>query len=274
MYTWVTISGMLAVFFAPISGLMVASLTLRPAMRVLYLISCASIFVRIVLQYIYSHETGYGRARMESARAMPFFAQLRGYGGAFRAMLNSRETVTVLALMTLLSVGTTVINNFFSLFVTAELGIPEPLVAYFPMVRAIVMLFFIFIVPRRLSRVSLRVPMMTGLILYIAGHVMLLLSPYIGKGLLAGYILCEALGYALVIPRKDSLYILCVDPRDRALTMSLISVAMLAITAPFGWIAGLLSGISRLLPFILNIVLYILCFVLLLRAPFPEDDSP
>jgi MFS family permease len=36
IFNWVTISGLLSVFFAPLAGLMVRSMTLVPAMRILY----------------------------------------------------------------------------------------------------------------------------------------------------------------------------------------------------------------------------------------------
>jgi hypothetical protein len=46
-----------------------------------------------------------------------------------------------------------------------------------------------------------------------------------------------------------------VDVAERARVMALQHMLIMFSTSPFGWIGGLLSGISRSLPFVLNIVL-------------------
>ena len=53
-----------------------------------------------------------------------------------------------------------------------------------------------------------------------------------------------------------------------------MSVMMLAITSPFGWITGKLSEINRILPFVLNIILYVACAVLVLfSSPLAQHDN-
>jgi low affinity Fe/Cu permease len=59
-----------------------------------------------------------------------------------------------------------------------------------------------------------------------------------------------------------------IDPRDRARIMGLIYVLMLAFSAPFGWIAGVLSSLNRAFPFYLNIGVF--CVFILVIA-FSED---
>ena len=39
-------------------------------------------------------------------------------------------------------------------------------------------------------------------------------------------------------------------------TMSIVYVTVIAVTSPFGWLAGILSEIHRILPFLMNIALF------------------
>jgi hypothetical protein len=53
----------------------------------------------------------------------------------------------------------------------------------------------------------------------------------------------------------ESLVALYVNKAERARVMAIQHMIIMLATAPFGWIAGLLSGLSRPLPFALNILL-------------------
>jgi uncharacterized membrane protein YeaQ/YmgE (transglycosylase-associated protein family) len=50
--------------------------------------------------------------------------------------------------------------------------------------------------------------------------------------------------------------VLTIDPRERARIQSIMYVAIILLTSPFGWIAGSLSELNKGLPFILNIALF------------------
>jgi xanthine/uracil permease len=50
----------------------------------------------------------------------------------------------------------------------------------------------------------------------------------------------------------ESLVALHVDAAERARVMALQHMIIMFATSPFGWIGGLLSGLSRSLPFVLN----------------------
>jgi MFS family permease len=72
--------------------------------------------------------------------------------------------------------------------------------------------------------------------------------------------------YALIYPFKEALVFDAVDPDDRAGILAIFNVAMLAIASPFGWIAGMLSERSRLLPFFLIVILAFVGGFLVLRT--------
>ena len=266
MYTWCTISGLLAVFFAPLAGLLVRVMSLVTAVRILYGVAFVLMTLKFILLYFLSHETRQGLVRMKETRGIPYVRLLGQYRGVFRQIFHTPATLQILAVIVLLNITSIVGGSFFSLFATIEAGVPEWWIGYFPMARAIIMLIFIFGLQRRLSVIPIKSQMTVGLGLYVAAVLFLLLSPSLGRGMLFGYVLLEAFAFALVWPRRDSLLVLYVDPHERARILGLLFVLMIAISSPFGWIAGWLSGLNRMFPFMLNILLFIACAVVLQRS--------
>ncbi|MDD2504203.1 MAG: MFS transporter, partial [Clostridia bacterium] len=56
----------------------------------------------------------------------------------------------------------------------------------------------------------------------------------------------------------ESLVAIHVDPEERSGIMALLQTTVMLVSVPFGFIAGLLSDISRILPFVLSIGLLLL----------------
>lgn len=273
MYNWVTIAGLLAVFFAPLAGLMVRVLSLVSAMRLIFGFALILMTVKTILLYFKSRETSQGLVRMEKTRGVPFFKLLGQYQGVFRQIVSRRDTLVVLAIITLIHITNLINNNFFALFATSSAAVPDWFISYFPMVRSAVMLIFFFGIQNWISRYPLRQAMLVGLAFYLASIAFLLLSPLVGNGLLAGYILLDASAFALVWPRRNSLVAMHVDPLERARILGLLYVVMISLASPFGWLAGWLSEINRALPYGLNAILYAVCAFILFRFRSHESTA-
>ncbi len=275
MYTWCTISGLLSVFFAPLAGILVRVMPLVSAVRILYAIALVMMTSKFVILYALTHETRQGKLRMRETRGIPYLQMIGQYRGVLRQILRTPATMQVLAIIVLLNISSIISGNFTSLFATQQVGIPEWLMAYFPMVRAVIMLLFIFGLQHRLNRYPIKQPMTVGLLLYIAALACLLLSPSVGSGLMAGYVLLEGFAHALVWPRRESLMVLYVDPHERARITGLLYMLMMAVSSPFGWLAGWLSAYNRMYPFLLAMILFALCAVVLQRShPGQPATSP
>jgi len=229
--------------------------------------------VKIVLLFLKSHETQHGRVRIRETRGVPFYRQLGEQRGILRLILDNPATMQLLAIIVLIHVTNLITTSFFALYATLSLNTPEPYLAYFPIGRAVIMLIFIFTIQTVLSRHSFKVPMIAGLIIYVLSQLVLLNVPVGRPGFLWLYILGEALAYALVVPQKDSLIVLFIDPEERPRQVSLLYLAMTAISTPFGWIAGELSQHSRQWPFLLNMVLFALCVLLVIRLRPASADK-
>jgi MFS family permease len=266
IYSWIHVANQLAVFFAPLSALIVGKMTIIPAMRVLYFFSFLSMTAKFVILYKYCTETEVGKVRLKETEGMSIPTILSGYGGIAKKVFASPEMVFSLALNTLFTITSMVMQNFFGLYTTQNLSIPQHYLAFFPIIRSAIVLFFLFFIQSRITRFGYKAPMLVGILFYIASHAVLILSPSATMVTPVIYTVLEALAHALVMPRKDSILALFIDPKERARITSVMTVIVLGISIPFGYITGFMSDINRRLPFVLDIVIFVLAFFVIARS--------
>jgi MFS family permease len=263
----VYLSGQLVVFFAPLSGMMVRTLDVVPAMRILYLFSFLSMTAKCTLLYGFGGETEQGKRRMAETRNASLISLLSGYGSVAKRLLRSREIVKIMLFTVFLTIGSTAVSTFFGLYTTHNLGFPQDILAYLPILRAVVMLFFFFILVRVLDRVPLKKPLLIGITLFIAGQLLLILSTRwagttVVYPVIVVYVILEAFGFAMVFPRRDSLMAVIINPQERARMTCIINALVTVFVMPFGFISGVLSGIDRRMPFGLAIIMMAAAFTL------------
>jgi len=266
IYTWVHMAGQLSIFFAPLSGILVKKIEIIPAMRIVYIFALISMSAKFILLYKFSDETKTGMIRMRETKGVSILKLLSGYGGIAKKILGSAEMLTALAISALFAVTTGVMQNFFGLYTTKNLMIPDYYLSIFPIVRSAILLCFLFFVQPRVSKLGYKRPMAIGVALYAMSHVILLLSPAAGDAPIVFamvYTVLEACAHGLVIPRRDSIMVLLIEERERARIISVVTMATFAINIPFSYLSGYLSDINRRLPFILNVALFAAVFLLI-----------
>jgi len=273
IYSWCTISGLVSAFLAPISGIMVAHFGVVPTVRGLYLFSFAMMTAKFIIVNIFASETAQGKIRMQETRNTPMRQMLSGYGEVFLKMIRASHIRLILFIMVMINITSMISGSFFSLYITQNLGIPDAFLGYFPIARAVVMLIFMFTVQHHAERLPFRISMGMGLILYIIAQCVLLLAPPVNYVFLLAVILLEAFGFALVMPRRDSLLVTYINIQERARMLSLVYVAMIAFTFPFGWLVGLLSGYNRMLPFVLNAVIYLTAALIIIFSKTMKEKA-
>ena len=264
IFTWAQVTGLIAVFFAPIATLLVEQFSMVTAVRWIYFFSFLSMTTKFVLLFIKGTETEQGKKRMQETKNISIARLFLGYKEVLKKMVHSPAMMFIVAFMVLNNIYTMVINNFFGLYITQNLGIEEQLVAIFPMLRAGVMLLFILLIQNIFNRMNYRPVMLLGLGLYIVSHVILLLAPPQDLTMIWIYTLAEAFAFALVTPRKDSLSALFIDKEERSRAYGLLYVIIIAFSTPFGWLVGWLSSLNRMLPFFLNIGVFAICILLII----------
>lgn len=256
MYTWIYISNQIVGFVAPLAGLMIGLFSLVPTMRGLYVFAAIMFTLKAVLTYIYTDETRQGKVRMEATRGQSSLKLLGEYRGVARSILRAPQTLLTAGIMLVISIANLISGGFWSILVTQKLQIAPRYLALFPFVKSAIILSFFFLLMPRLNKLNPKIPMIIGFLGFLASQIVLVSAPEQGYGMLLLSVFLEACSFAAVSPLVDQMIVLTVDAQERARVQSLIYVGVILLTSPFGWIAGELSAIDKVLPFVLTIVLY------------------
>jgi MFS family permease len=263
LYSLVKVAGEFSALFAPIAALLVSQFGLVPAVRVLYLNAFVIMSAKIVLLYRLTTETAVGRLRREQTRGVSAWLLLREYRGVLPLILRSKGTLFSLAIAAIVGAVALVNSTFWQVVINQHLGVPDPLLPFFPMVRSVLsVVFFFTVIPWLTHGRHLQRPTLWGFLSYLGGQVLLVLIPAAAGGpvwstyaLLGVCLLLDAFGASILFMLAESLVALHVDRDERSRVMAIQRTVVMLVTAPFGWISGWLSGIDRTWPFILTSVL-------------------
>ena len=258
----IQLCGALSVFFAPLTVYLVRVYDLVSVMRWIYFISAISMALKFVLLYLLGSETGIGALRLEETRSLSYRSMLAGYGSVFVTMMRSSKMRLVICFMALTSVVQIATGNFFSLYVTEKIHLSDEIVAVFPVIRTVIMLLFAIGLQNLFQRLQMHTSLVTGFLLYILSHLLLLLAPERNLPMVLGYTALEASAYAVIIPRKEALMAMFVDMKERSRIYALYGVITNAITMPFGSIVGWMYDINPVIPFLFNIGVYAVCILI------------
>lgn len=269
IYTWVNIGGLVAIFFAPISGLFIHAYTIVPVIRVLYLVFAANMLIKVIITYRRCGETRQGKLRIAETKDTSALRMLLEYRQLLPTVLSNHEILKAVGVSAMLYIANIASTSFFGLYVTQRLGLEESYLAFFPILNAAVMLFFMVGIQHRLDAVTFRIPLWIGLALLAAGSLLLILTPVGNIAMIVVYVFLVAVANALIAPRKDALIQLNIDPRQRARINSLIMASTIACSSPFGYFSGWLSSIDRRLPFLFNFILFVVAIVIVGRIKEP-----
>jgi MFS family permease len=256
IYSIVMICAQLSALFAPITAILISRLTFVPAIRILFISGFTIMSIKIIILYLASKETGIGKMRMLETKGKNIFRLAGGYGEVMKIILGSRGTVFSIVIAALAWIVSTINNTFWQIIVNKKLLVPEATLPLFMVLRSIFAIIFLFFVIPKLSKGLLKVPLLLGFTAYFIGQSILIMVPV--EGMIKYPLLCLSLvfdgfGIGILGMLAESLIALHVNPNERARIMALRFMLIMMVTAPFGWIAGFLSDISRNLPFILNL---------------------
>ena len=273
IYTWVNIGGLVAIFFAPLSGLFVSSYSVVPVVRVLYALFSLTMVTKTFITFKFCHETKQGKIRRAETKGVSVFHMLGEYRQLIPLLLKDKGVLKAVAVSVILYITNIVSTNFFSLYVTPRLGLSENYLALFPILNAAVMLIFMVGIQHRMSAAKFRVPLWVGLGLYCVAALALIFSPADNLGFVLVYVFAAAVAAALVNPRKDALLQLNINPQERARLNALIMASTIALSSPFGYLAGWLSSLDRRLPFAFTFLLFITAMVVIGRIQEPQMEE-
>lgn len=255
IYSWIYIAGLLAAFFAPFAGLLINTFSLVPTMRGLYLFTFVMMTAKFLIMNRMVTETRQGRVRMAQTENQGLLTLVSEYKGVLKLILKTTPTLYTIGIMLVLSTGLMISGTFWSILVTERLHIPPQDLGLYQLARSVIMLLFYFLVMPRLRGIDFKKPMLVGFIGAMISQLVLITIPEGSYFFLLISILFEACSLAAVNTLTDKMIVVTVDEKERARIMAVIYVVVILFTSPFGWIAGNLSEINKILPFILRIIL-------------------
>ncbi len=261
IYSWVLISANLSALFAPISSILVAKLTLAPAIRILYINAFIIMTAKIIILYKLSTETAVGKVRREVTRNMSWNEMLSGYKSALHKILSSQGTIFAIIISILVEIVAMIGMTFWQIIASRRIGIPDTLLPIFPMARSILSIVLFFTAISHINQSKMKWPLFGGFLCAIVSFALLISISNTGVWgyiILSVSLLFDALGFAVLGTIRESLVAIHVDPEERSGIMALLQTTVMLVSVPFGYIAGLLSDISRILPFVLSIGLLLL----------------
>lgn len=256
IYSLVILAGNLSALFAPISSVLVARLTLVPAIRILYINAFIVMTAKLLILYKFSTETAVGRVRQEATRGKPLSELLSGYKGAAQKIKDSKGTIFAIIISILVEIAAMLGSTFWQIIVSRRIGVPDELLPIFPMAKSIISIILFFTVISRIRQASLKGPLYGGFLSAIVSCVLLISVPgtsFWGYLLLSVSLVFDALGGAVLSTLRESLVAIYADPTDRSNILALLQTTVMLVSVPFGYIGGVLSDISRALPFVLCI---------------------
>jgi MFS family permease len=258
LYSFVIACGQLSAVFAPITAILISKLTLVPAIKILFFSGYVLMSVKVIVLYLASKETGKGMVRLLETKDKNIFQLAGGYGRIIKIILSSRGTVFSIAISAFACIVSTINNAFWQIIVSKKLLVPEAVLPLFMIFRSMLAIFFLFFVIPKFSKGLLKLPLLLGFAVYFAGQTLLINVPVAGAlkyPLLCLSLVFDGFGVGMLGMLSESLVALHVNPDERAGIMAIRYMLMMAAAAPFGWIGGFLSDISRNLPFALNMTI-------------------
>jgi MFS family permease len=257
IYSWIVICGNLSALFAPIASILVARLTLVPAVRILYINAFVMMTAKVIALYIFSRETRAGVVRMKETQNQSIRSLLSGYGGIIRQIFRSPDMRFSVIISVLIEIVMMITGTFWQIIASKRINVPDALLPMFPMVKSILSIILFFTILARMNQNKLKHPLAIGFASYAIGMIILINLPggLTGQVILFASMLFEAFGSSILYTLRESIVAINVDPKERSRILAILQMIVMLISVPFGYIGGLLSSVSRTLPFALNIFL-------------------
>lgn len=201
-----------------------------------------------------------GTVRRTATKDLSLRELLAGYKESFAKIQGSLGMKFAIVISILVEIVMSIAGTFWQIIVSKRIGVPDVLLPIFPMMKSLMSMILILTVLTHIRQYRLKLPLYGGFFCMIVSDLILIAirrPGVLGYMLLVGSLFFEALGGAVLNTLRESLVAINADPEDRSNVMALLQATVMLVSVPFGYIAGILSDRSRVLPFVLCIVLLI-----------------
>jgi MFS transporter, DHA1 family, tetracycline resistance protein len=267
VYAWIYIIGIIAGLLAPAAGLLVEGFGLVPAMRGMYLCSFAIFTFMFIWRNTMLRESAIGLAKQRESRNATPRATLADYRRVAGLLARDRLAIAAFLISTLVSIQAVLKGTFQAILLTRGLGFSDASIAVFPAAGAFTTLLIYVLALPSLSRRKGILPLAGGIGLSMAGVLALAASPAGSWAVVTASTLLTAAGSAVMVPYSDTLVANAVPEADRSKALSLFYVFYFTLSAPWGYLGGLLFAAYDRLPFLAAAAILGACLALALAIP-------
>ena len=127
----------------PYLSVLVAKLTLAPAIRILYINAFIVMTAKLLILYKLSTETAVGKIRREATRDKSLGELLSGYRGAAHKIMTSNGTIFAIIISILVEIAAMLGSTFWQIIVSRRIGVPDTLLPIFQWQKASSPLLFL-----------------------------------------------------------------------------------------------------------------------------------
>ena len=275
IFSLVMAFGQFSALFAPITAILISRLTLVPAIRILFISGFFLMVIKASVLYIMSKETSIGKIRLIETKGKNIFQLAGGYGDILKLILKSRGMVFSIVIAALGWISGTINNTFWQIIVNKKLLIPEAQLPLFNVFRSVLAIIFLFFIIPKIIKGILKVPLIISFLSLFIGQLLLILIPVEGMlkyPLILVSLVFDGFGVGALAMLCESLIAMHINQNERARIMAIRFMIILLAVAPFGWIGGMLSDISRDLPFVLNMAVLTVGIVITIVYYRKEND--
>ncbi len=273
IFSWIHITGLLAAFFSPLTGLFVEAYDLIPTIRVIYGIAFILVMTKFLILNKVGHETEQGIKRMNETKDTSYLQMLKGYRHVIAHILTTKKTLFVIIIMVVVTIVNTVNGSFWAVIVTGDFGISTSYIGIFTAIKSIVMMFFYLIVLPKINVHRFKVPLIFGFLMMLLAQLILILTGSIGIIWIIVSLIFEGVSLSLISPLLDSLQVVMIDKDERARIVAILFTVVILLTSPFGALAGYLSSVNQRLPFVMNMTLLVIGLVLVFFAKYSQSED-
>jgi MFS family permease len=252
LFALINLAALLAGFFSPLAYVLVRNYSLVPTMRALYLTAMVFMIIKNFILYFGSYDTDIAKRRMADTKDISIFSRLTKSKDMLVSVIQNRETIMAVALMTAFLVIKTVNDSFWPLYATDRIGINSEALSIYNMIRSIVMLISTIFIYPKIKMTHFRGPLFASFGAYVFVGIMYSILPYKAyTGLVIGTLL-EAFALSVIIPMTNTLLTATIEQEERSMLLGFALMISLLVSAPFGLLAGWLSKLDRIFPLIMS----------------------
>ncbi len=266
IFSWLQVIDLLSGLIVPVAGLLVGVYGIVTGARLLYWFGFVSMTSMFLVRNRFLRESSVGLARIEATRDRPVSDVFRQVPEVVAFLMSDARILATFVVSVVARTRWSVMGVYLALFLTRWIGLEPPVVAMFPTVSSFSMLLVtLALIPLLRSSHPARC-LALGFMGLALGVAVIALSPA-GEGLVAMPLIGMAIvgsSSGIVNPYLSTIWHNLLPDERRAQTLSVTQVIRMLFTAPSGYVAGILFGLSPVYPLYALFVLCVLASVCLM----------